>query len=103
MRLSFWAKEDQLVPVPGVRPSIDQAPEYVGRAFLPGKPAGFPATEVPFVVDSETTEGRRLVHLTRRDACLLPADEATAAACGMSFVPHQLTDGVMAPIAPPST
>jgi hypothetical protein len=103
MQLSFWAKSDLLVPIPGFRPSANLPPDYVGRGYAKDEATGrhgHPALAEPFRCDSETDVGRRLVLLTRRDDCLLPADEATAQACGKRFIAHELSDGVMVPVSP---
>jgi len=97
-KLRFYARDDLLVSVPGARPLKGQAPQYVGRKFIPGdgKAAGaqHPASDTPFESDSDTDEGRRLVQLTSRDAALWPADKATADACGLEFVAVEVKDGV---------
>lgn len=104
MQLSFWAKADQLVPVPGYKPAPGTPPAYVGRTVLPvGETAGFPAVAEPFTCDSESEIGRRLLLLACRDACLIPADAATARACGVVFKAHELRDGVMVPAASKSS
>ncbi|HEX5076801.1 MAG TPA: hypothetical protein VFW03_26575 [Gemmatimonadaceae bacterium] len=97
MKLKFFARDDMLVTVPGSRPMRGQAPQYVGRRFIPGDgktSAQHPATETPYEADSETDEGRRLVQLTSRDSALWPADKATAEACGVEFVAIDVKDGV---------
>lgn len=75
-----------------------QAPQYVGRKFIPGdgKTTGaqHPAVESAYETESETDEGRRLIQLTSRDAALWPADKETAAACGVEFVAVEVKDGV---------
>ena len=93
MKLRFYAREDQLVPVPGSFPRIGQAPSYIGRKFVAAD-RSHPATDDPYECDAETEGGRRLKKLTRRDACLWPADEATARACGVAFVPVEVKDGI---------
>lgn len=108
MRLSFWAKADQLVYVPGYTPNPGQAPDYVGRTHIlvdgvnfkgeAVKVGQFPAVEEPFRCEDTSPEGQRLLFLTRRDDCLVPADEQTARALGRAFVPHELLDGVMVPV-----
>lgn len=94
MRLRFLAKEDRLVPVPGVTPYAGQLMPYVGRRF-DAENRAYPATDEPFECDSESPVGRRLAfEITRRDGDLWPADEATAQFCGVSFARTQFKDGV---------
>lgn len=95
MILRFYAKEDQLVHVPGFHPLPGQFHEFVGRRFDFDKKS-WPATSEPAQFDSESEPGRRLVALVRRDACLWPADEATAVACGVQFVAIEIKDGMAA-------
>lgn len=100
MKPAFWAKEDQLVPVPGYRPAVGTPQEYVGRKLVlsaDGKRGALVPTEEPYVCEGDEATAR-LVHLTRRDACLIPANEEAAALCGVPFVPHALVDGAMAPV-----
>jgi hypothetical protein len=82
--------------VPGLVPAIGQAESYVGRTF-DAKTRGNPATKEAFEIDSDSDAGRRLAKLCRRDACLWPADKATAEACGVEFVELEFRDGVWAP------
>lgn len=96
MRLRFYAREDQLVPLPGHRPLVGQAASYVGRKF-DAATRGYPATPAPFECDSDSDEGRRLIKMTRRDACLWPADLETADVCGVAFVAVEVRDGVAVP------
>lgn len=100
-KLRFFARDDLLVTVPGSRPMMGQAPQYVGRSFVPGngadKGAQHPATEGPYECASDSDEGRRLALLVRRDAALWPADAETAAACGVEFVAVAVKDGIAAP------
>lgn len=116
MKLSFYARGDHLVTVPGVSPQGDQHLPRVGRVGG-GDPIGIaappnrrdgkptqgrslpPASESPFVVEADSDAGRRLVKLTRRDASLWPADEETAAACGVAFVDLDFNDGEWLPVS----
>jgi hypothetical protein len=105
-KLRFFARDDLLVTVPGSRPVKGQAPQYVGRKFIPGdatKGAQHPANEKPHEIDADTDEGRRLVQLTSRDAALWPADAATASACGVEFVAVEVKDGVAVRASAPAT
>lgn len=102
MPIAFWAKADQLVPVPGYRPTPGTMPEYVGRELLvseDGKRGSLLATAAPYVCPTEEVAAR-LVHLCRRDDCLTPANVETARLCGVSFVAHELVDGAMVPVSP---
>lgn len=92
MKLSFFAKDDQLVTIPGAQPATGQAPRYVGRKLeLRDGAPHYPATTEAFECDSESDVGRRLVERVRNDvndgygAPLTPADKATADACGLDF------------------
>lgn len=87
MLLKFYAREDHLVFVPYITVAAGNPERYVGRRF-DQKLRGYPATKEPFTCDSESNVGERLVLLTRRDACLWPADDATAQACGMKAKPE---------------
>lgn len=114
MKLRFYAKGDLLVSVPGqtiLRRNADTGAagspvKYVGRVHVPAKlrkgpgdsvivdePASNPARSEAYECDSDTERGRRLMKLTRRDGSLWPADEATAAACGVPFVATEFSDG----------
>lgn len=96
MQLKFYAREDQLVRMPGVgRGAPGQPVPYVGRAF-DAKTRGYPATEEPYAVDADSDSGRRLAELCRRDQSLWPADKETAEACGVEFVVVAFDGGVWA-------
>src|SRR5688572_8707692 len=86
MKLRFYAKDDQLVSVPGAQPAMGQPPRYVGRKLevKDGVP-GYPGTGEAFECDEDSATGRRLVKLVRRENSLTPADAYTAAACGLEF------------------
>lgn len=92
MKLSFRAREDLLVRVPGMPPAIGQASMYVGREF-DAKTRGYPASKQAYEVESDSDEGRRLIKLVRREGALWPADEQTAKACGVEFVSVEFKDG----------
>jgi hypothetical protein len=96
VQLSFLAREDQLVRVPGIgRGAVGQPVPYVGRVF-DAKTRGYPATEEPYVVDADSDSGRRLAELCRRDQSLWPANKETAEACGVEFVAVSFDAGVWA-------
>jgi hypothetical protein len=115
MKLSFFAKDDLLVTLPGqrlMRRNADTGASgspmrYVGRQHVPAKlrqdvaagttivdeAASNPATPEAFSCDADTEMGRRLAKLVRRDGSLWPADKATADACGVAFVETVFQDG----------
>jgi hypothetical protein len=85
VQLKFYAREDQLVPVPGLGRAPKGSPaQYVGRTYDPSR-RGYPATKEPFAADSESPLGQRLIERVRRDHDLWPADKETAAACDVEF------------------
>lgn len=98
MKLKFLAKNDQLVTEPGTTSLAGQVARYINRVW-DDKTQGFPAVEEPFVCDSDSPDGRRLMKLMRRDACLLPGDTETADFCGVPFAAHTLVEGVWRPVA----
>jgi hypothetical protein len=93
MKLRFYARDDQLVPMPGVSPGVGQLPMYVGRRF-DAETSSWPAVETAVEFDSDTSAGLRLIELTRRDGALWPADEQTAALCATQFTKVQFKAGV---------
>lgn len=93
MKLKFLAKDDQLVTEPGTTNLAGQVARYIGRVWDDAI-HGFPATQTPYECEADSPDGRRLTKLLRRDNCLIPADPATAAACGVEFVPHKFCNGV---------
>jgi hypothetical protein len=102
MQLKFFARGDLLVTVPGFAPVVGQPQLRVGREFVRGDeskgiPPEYPATKEPFVVDSNSPEGRRLKKLIQRDESLWAADQATAAECGVQFVELEFKDSEWLP------
>lgn len=97
-QLKFFARDDQMVAVPGSYQFAGQVARYVGREWSE-ELHGFPAVAAPFTCDENSDDGRRMVKLVRRDLALWPGDEYTASACGTQFVPVELKDGVMVPKA----
>lgn len=102
MQLKFLARGDLLVTVPGWAPVVGQPLPRVGRGFVRGDdskgiPPTYPATQEPFVVDSDTPEGRRLMQLIERDGCLWAADHATADICRVKYVELEFRDGEWLP------
>ncbi len=91
--LKFYAKENQLVKVPGGQPRIGQADMYVGREFDPATKS-YPATKEGYEVDGGSDIARRLARLTRLDKSLYPADPDTASFCGVSFIAVEFSNGV---------
>ena len=84
MKLSFYARGDLLVTVPGQAHARGQHLRRVGRTRT--NEAVPPATKEPFEADSESDIGRRLIQLATREACLWAADKETAQAIGVPFV-----------------
>lgn len=93
MLLKFHAKADALQRVPSFVPAVGQQDRYVGRFHDAARPGSFPASDEPFVCDSESADGQRLKHLIFRDGDLWAADQATADFCQVPFVAIELTDG----------
>lgn len=105
MKLSFYPKPGALVYWPGHKPA-GVHPPYVGRRTVAdGTSIAHPAQETPVVVDSEHADAdqrraaERFTRFVARDGSLWPADEATARACGVAFVPVELRDGEWQPKA----
>lgn len=98
MKLSFHSRAGHLVAWPGTK-FIGQPPRYVGREFVKepdqkkAKSSGMlgvlRATSEPAVIDTDTADPGDVAHLIRqcKKGGLLPADAATAAACGVEFAP----------------
>jgi hypothetical protein len=98
MQLSFYAKSDLLVSHPTAARIVGQHPRYVGRkVVVVDGAATWPATQQPFVCESDTDVGRRCAEVTRKDGSLWPANEATARACNIEFVPVEFSDGAWRP------
>lgn len=97
MQLKFYARRDALV---NVRPGdttfhIGQRIPRINREYDP-ETRTYPAQPEPFVCDSESPVGQNALHAMRvgiKDPPLWPADEATAAACGVPFIAVRLVDG----------
>lgn len=96
MILKFYARDDLLVTEPGTTQYAGQLARYIGRSWDKTL-YGYPATKEPFCVDSNSPTGARLLKLMLREQSLWPADEATAAACGMSLTKLSFTSGVWLP------
>lgn len=129
MQLSFYARGDTLVPVPGQTRPVGTGTEmasgpparYVAREFVPpvnlrrrngvltaDEPAKYICSSEPFRCDSESEVGRRMVrHMTRKrcrktgDYPLWPADKATADALSIPFVPVEVVGGETVPVTQP--
>lgn len=95
MILKFIAREDALAREPGVRPAIGQPARYIGRRFDPAI-KGHPATEEPHCFNTERIDPLTLADLKRaaRKGSIWPADDATAAECGVSRPNVAFADGV---------
>lgn len=98
-KLKFVPRADLIVRIPFAIQFTGQAAPYVGRSrhMLPGGSWGYPADRVPYEVDEDSKDAARLKTLVRRDECLWPFDEATAAACGVKFVAVEWVDGEWVP------
>lgn len=101
MKLRFYAAGDTLVSLRDVEgrslpvPSRGVPARYIGREY-DAAVRGYPATKEAF----ECEDGTGLAeHCKKNVRCgdLLCADEATAAACGVSFAPMNFKDGVHVP------
>lgn len=103
MELRFLARAEHCVHWPGLKMAGSLA-TYAGRTY-DAATRGWPASAEPFVVDSESDAGKRFAELTRRDGALWPADEATAAHCGVKLTPvvrDESGEWIPAPPAPAS-
>lgn len=90
--LRFRAREDHLVREPNSWHVAGAKACYIGRKW-DQKLHGFPAVDDHHTVESETSDGQRLMLLCSRDGCLWPADRETAAACGVPYEPHKFANG----------
>ncbi|HTJ17826.1 MAG TPA: hypothetical protein VL494_13695 [Steroidobacteraceae bacterium] len=100
MQLKFYAREDALVREAGVHPRIGEATRYYGRSFDTAT-RGYPADKEPFVVESDTEDGDKCAKQCRQKRALWAADEKTAAAIGVPFVPVEWKDGAVVAKAAP--
>jgi hypothetical protein len=109
--LRFHARPGHTVSWPGTK-FAGQRARYVGRTTKIEKDAAgavvaisHPAVEEPACVDPDSKDrferekAARLLRLMAIESVkpLLPADEATAKACGIPFVPVELRDGEWLP------
>jgi len=94
MKLRFIAREDALATVPGSRASVGQSAHYVGRTYVApkdGKGGMYPATQEPHEAmfdmskQDDVIRFNRYVKIAKRGD-IWPADQETAAACGVEFV-----------------
>jgi len=126
MKLSFYARGDVLVPLPGRDPrpqgtgavmASGPPAKYVARDFVPAlnlritrdgvtcdQPAKYICSDAPYSCDSDSDAGRRIVrHMSRKrcrktgDYPLWPADQATADYLGIEFVPVSIVRGEAVP------
>ena len=91
--IKFYAKENQLVRIPGAQPRPGQADCYVGREY-DAENRGYAISAIPYETDENSDAGKRLIRLARLDNCLIPADKYTADLCGMEYVPVEFKSGV---------
>lgn len=95
MKLSFCARGDHLVTLPGSPRMVGQVQARVGRTFVAataGNAGGHPANKEPFTCDSESETGQRLTKLCRRDLSLFAFDRETAGHCQVEFVEIEYSD-----------
>lgn len=102
--LKFVPKGDLLVRIPNAVQFTGQMPPYLGRLKrqLPDGRWGYPASQSPYEVEADSEIAQRLVLLTKRDGCLWPFDEATAAACDTKFVAVEWIEGEWVPAKQPA-
>ena len=116
MILRLIAAADALANIPGAPYAVGQATRYLNRKFIPadkatGTPSSNPAEETPHEVTLDTSkqaDANRLARYQKMAARgdIWPADAATAAECGVEFVPATFKDGrwsrgASAPVAAP--
>lgn len=100
MQLKFYARRDAKASYPDQFLIPGMPKRYIGRGFVPAQsvlgqapiPASHPASREPDSFEAGTREADRAAQFCR-DGDLWPADEATAACCGVEFVPVEFTDG----------
>lgn len=87
MQLKFYAKPGHVVHRPGTK-STGQIAHYVGRRFVRSEgtvtAGAHVAQREPAEFDSDGPEAAQLLRYAAKGG-LWPADEATAAACGVAF------------------
>jgi hypothetical protein len=126
MQLSFYARGDVLVAVPGQTRPVGTGIEmvsgppvrYVARDWVApvnyrrtregikvDEPAKYVASAEPFRCDSDSYVGQRMVRHMSRPRCrrtgdypLWPADKATADFLGLPFVEVEIRDGDAVPV-----
>lgn len=105
--LRFYARPGHVCPWPGQRHS-GQPRRYIGRDNQIERDAdgaviliGHPASQEPVEIEPKGDDGRRVLRLMRieADKPLIPADEATAQACGLRFEPVEWREGEFYPQA----
>lgn len=94
--LKFYARDPHVVHHPGLK-ATGQLAQYIGRRF------NFETRQHEAVPEGEclaegTPDALRACKAVLRDGALWPADEATAAACGVPFVRVELVDGSFRPV-----
>lgn len=88
MRLKFYSRDGQTVPLPHSR-AVGQPAERIGRVFRagePGKPASYPATVEPFECDANSPLAPYLKKQTQKLG-LWAGDAETARFCDVEFTP----------------
>jgi hypothetical protein len=102
VKVRFLAREDFVVREAGVAPRVGEATRYYGRRF-DAATRGYPATEDGVEFDADSEDGRKCIRACRDNPMpLWPADEATAALCGVKFTPVVFADGAWV-AAPPES
>lgn len=104
MKLAFLAKAGLVCHWPAAVRQTGQIYNYVGRTWDAASRV-HKANAEPVAIDDEHQDAdtrvraERLKQLVTRDGSLWPADEATARACGVEFVPVEMKDGEWQPKA----
>src|SRR5882672_5456916 len=103
----FYAKADELANVPDAPVALGQPIARIGRTFVMPKDgenfASMPATQEPHEVDDKLKDAKTVEAYRdhARRGHVFCADEATARACGVDFVPVEFADGAWMPKASP--
>ena len=87
--LQFVPLGKSLVPLPGTQETEGQAPRRVCARVVRGE---WTWSSTPHSVDPQSRDAIGLIRMAQRGD-LAPADEATAAACGLQFKPVAFVDG----------
>ena len=84
MKLRFKPRGDAMPMVPLAAHAVGQPKRYIGRKLNPDS-GEYELTGKSYECDEDSPEARRIIKLMRRDGDILPADAATAKACGVEF------------------